>query len=281
MAKKTDKYPEEEKPLLMKIIEFPIKLLTWIFKGLINIIVFLLELSSEHTAWNQQLQQEGEPVGVLAKRRMELKTILALIAVVINADGRVDYEQKSLIRMRMEKEFPRSQIDKWMKVLEDYTQKEFRIDRICKRIEMRFTLPEKIQLMNILCSVACRDTMLTNSEFETLREIGMRIKLPYKTLLSILELNNYITEEEAKQKKRNREQKEEATEWSLNKAYTILELDSDASVKEIKKAYRKLAMLHHPDRLIGMGEEAIESAKRKFQKIQDAYELIKNAKKFS
>ena len=45
--------------------------------------------------------------------------------------------------------------------------------------------------------------------------------------------------------------------------------------EELKKAYRKMAVKHHPDKFNQSGEEQLKAAKEKFQKIQEAYEQIK------
>ena len=58
-------------------------------------------------------------------------------------------------------------------------------------------------------------------------------------------------------------------------AYKVLGLDSKATDAEIKKAYRKMAIKHHPDKFAQMGEAHQKAAKEKFQKLQAAYEKIK------
>ena len=57
---------------------------------------------------------------------------------------------------------------------------------------------------------------------------------------------------------------------SIDDAYEILKVDKDAPKEEIKKAYRKLALLHHPDR--EGGDELI------FRKVGEAYDAIMNPK---
>ena len=58
-------------------------------------------------------------------------------------------------------------------------------------------------------------------------------------------------------------------------AFKVLGIDSSATETEIKKAYRKMAIKHHPDKYNQMGEEHQKAAKEKFQKLQEAYETIK------
>tara|TARA_R100001460_G_scaffold29040_7_gene57895 strand:+ start:3577 stop:4377 length:801 start_codon:yes stop_codon:yes gene_type:complete len=55
----------------------------------------------------------------------------------------------------------------------------------------------------------------------------------------------------------------------MNDPYSVLGVERGASLDDVKKAYRKLTLKHHPDR---GGDEA------KFKEINDAYENIKNPK---
>lgn len=54
--------------------------------------------------------------------------------------------------------------------------------------------------------------------------------------------------------------------------YEILEIERDASQEDIKKAYRKLSLLHHPDKN-GNSQESIN----KIQNINEAYEVLSNS----
>ena len=65
----------------------------------------------------------------------------------------------------------------------------------------------------------------------------------------------------------------------VNAAYKILEIDKTATDNEVKKAYRKMAKKYHPDKLLNLGEEHVEVARRKFQKVQEAYEKIRKERK--
>lgn len=58
--------------------------------------------------------------------------------------------------------------------------------------------------------------------------------------------------------------------------YSILGVSRNASAKEIKSAYRSLAMKYHPDRQGGNTSTATE---QKFKEISEAYEVLSDAKK--
>ncbi len=56
--------------------------------------------------------------------------------------------------------------------------------------------------------------------------------------------------------------------------YNVLELDESAGIDEIKKSYRRLSMMYHPDR-----NKNNPDATAKFQKISEAYETLGDAEK--
>ncbi|MDO8263126.1 MAG: DnaJ domain-containing protein [Gallionella sp.] len=59
----------------------------------------------------------------------------------------------------------------------------------------------------------------------------------------------------------------------MENLYNILGVSPNATAEEIKKAYRSLAMRHHPDRNAHSGSEI------RFNAIKTAYELLSDPKK--
>ena len=58
----------------------------------------------------------------------------------------------------------------------------------------------------------------------------------------------------------------------------MLGINSSATDEEVKKAYRRMAMKYHPDKVEGLGEEVKRNAEAQFREINEAYESIKQAR---
>jgi DnaJ like chaperone protein len=56
--------------------------------------------------------------------------------------------------------------------------------------------------------------------------------------------------------------------------YAVLGIRRSASQEEIKKAYRKLVLQYHPDKVAHLGDEFKALAEERFNQIQQAYQEI-------
>ena len=61
---------------------------------------------------------------------------------------------------------------------------------------------------------------------------------------------------------------------TLSDAYKILEVEPNASIEEIKKAYKAKVKQYHPDLVQNLGREIQELANRKLLEINYAFNLI-------
>ena len=61
--------------------------------------------------------------------------------------------------------------------------------------------------------------------------------------------------------------------------YAVLQLKQDASLDDVKKAYRRLALKYHPDKHATASDDAKKDASIKFQQIGFAYSILSDEKK--
>lgn len=61
--------------------------------------------------------------------------------------------------------------------------------------------------------------------------------------------------------------------------YKILGIDKRATEDEIKKAYRKRALVHHPDRHASANEEEKREQEKKFKEVGEAYAILSDQQK--
>ncbi len=102
------------------------------------------------------------------------------------------------------------------------------------------------------------------------------------------ELKRIIDELNEKKKEDSNKKKQSGTSrnthndetMTFDKAFSVLGLKNNATNDEVKDSYRKKMKEYHPDRVSGLGEELQELAKKKTMEINQAYDFIRNIRKF-
>lgn len=63
--------------------------------------------------------------------------------------------------------------------------------------------------------------------------------------------------------------------------YVVLSLEHDVTTEDIKKAYRRLALVYHPDKHASAAQDVKDNASRRFQQIGFAYAVLSDEKRRS
>jgi DnaJ like chaperone protein len=118
------------------------------------------------------------------------------------------------------------------------------------------TYEQRLQLLAFLCGIAKADGHVSPEEIDALKEIALYMQMAEAEVNSLLNLGGD----------------------SLDEAYKVLEVTPDATDQEVRAAYRKLALKHHPDRVATLGEDVRKAAEEKFQQINNAKEIVYKAR---
>lgn len=187
--------------------------------------------------------------------RFDFPTMLmALSAAVMKADGSVKRVELDYVKGFFNAQFGNQFTREHLQVLKHFLDTgKIPINEICSDIRNRLNIDGRIQLVHYLFSVAKSDGHVDDQEMQTIAQLSNKLGIPAMEFES---LKNMFYR-------------------NADSDYKILGIEPGASDEEVKKAYRKMAISFHPDKVAQMGEAYQKGAKEKFQKIQDAYENIK------
>lgn len=131
-------------------------------------------------------------------------------------------------------------------------------------------------LMVYLISLALADGKIDSSEQTILAEVAMSLGMNRVTLEHLINMVKAQSHFRAGGQGGGGPYSQPNTKQELDLAYKALGVSKDISDKDLKRAYRKLASEHHPDKLMGQGvpEDMIQMATERSQEIHTAYDLI-------
>lgn len=61
---------------------------------------------------------------------------------------------------------------------------------------------------------------------------------------------------------------------ALKQSYELLELEEGATVQQVRKAFRKISIKYHPDKVQANTAEKQQAANEHYRKIVEAYEVV-------
>ena len=179
--------------------------------------------------------------------------LLILTAAVMKADGKVMKSELNFVKDFLAKNFGANNLQNRLDILRQLLYKNIDVYQTCEKIRVSFPYATKLQLLHYLFGIAVADNDCTKAEKDLIERIANLIGLSQADYKSIEAMYFQVTDS----------------------AYVILQVERNATDEEIKRAYKRMCIKYHPDKVAHLGEEAQKAANEKFQEINNAYEQIK------
>ena len=212
------------------------------------------------------IREETPDIKQQRSRNNFLFSLMVLSAHMIQADGKIMHSEMEFMRRFLQRTFgedAKVQGNDILLRLFEYRKQQGeaswrdQIKRACQEISMAMPEAERIQLVTFLAEIAKADGSVATTEVAALRELIAHLGLAPNLAEQLLSLGGTTLEE----------------------AYRVLGLTPDATDAEVRSAYRKLVVEHHPDRVAHLGDDVKEAATKKLQQITEAKELIDKMRK--
>ncbi|MDD2951746.1 MAG: TerB family tellurite resistance protein [Parabacteroides sp.] len=202
------------------------------------------------------------------QRNSFLFSMLVMASYIIRADGKIMHSEMEYVRQFLRRNFGEIAVGQGEEILLKLFDQAKRMDqesgmgfkntiRECgTQIAYSLSYEERLQLLAFLAEIAKSDGNVCAAEIEALKEIAMAMGMSDREVESMLNLQGN----------------------SLDDAYKVLEIESTATDEEVRTAYRRMAVKHHPDKVANLGEDIRKAANEKLQKINEAKERIYKAR---
>ncbi len=194
--------------------------------------------------------------------------LMLLAAHVIQADGRIMHSEMETVRnflrvngfgengVLLGDQLLRKHFDYYKVYGRDAWENQVR--NACFDISSTMPIEHRTALIAFLADIAKADGHIDREEVDAIRFIAANLSLDPAIADQFLATSgNY---------------------GSLDEAYKVFGISSDATDDEVRKAYRKLVLQYHPDKVAHLGEEIKANANRKLQEINKARDLIFQAR---
>lgn len=203
-------------------------------------------------------------------RNSFLFSMLVLSSYIIKADGKIMHSEMNCVRNFLRNNFGEQAVrqgeDILLKLFEMQKQQgattfKETIRKSCVEISFHMNIGQRLQLLDYLIIIAKVDGTVNPEEVYALKEVATYLGLSAQDVDSMLNMEASSNQQ-----------------IGLDEAYKILGISPNATNDEVKAAYRKMALKHHPDRVSTLGDDVREAAEKKFQEINNAKERIYKAR---
>jgi DnaJ like chaperone protein len=207
----------------------------------------------------QQLQLGGGTTGYSGRTTAGgyIMSLLVLASSVMKADGKIVRSELDYVKMFLVHNFGETTAQDAVKLLRDLLKQNIPVNEVCRQIKQNMNYSARLQLLHFLFGIARADSQVEERERLLIAHIAREMGIGDSDFESIQAM--FIR--------------------NVDADYKILEVEKSATDEEVKKAYRRMAMKYHPDKVIHLGDDFQKAAREKFEMVSKAYENIKKERK--
>ena len=206
--------------------------------------------------------------------------LVVLIAAVLKADGVVKMSELNYVKKFLVNNYKEEEGKEILQLLREMVKPGVDIDleHSCKIIKENTSYTDRYHMMDFLFRLTVADLEFAPAEEGIVRYIAKGLGITYSDLTSMFTRHVHSRSGRTGAGKNGQEPPRARKQEYTKDPYKVLGLTSAATDEEVKKAYRKMAMRYHPDRVDSLGEEMKKNATEQFREISEAYETIKTAR---
>ena len=204
-------------------------------------------------------RQFGTKYTPVEERNSFMVSLLVLASAVMKADGRIMKSELEYVKVFLLRNFGPDAAKEASLYLRELLKKDVDIRSVGGQVRGNMNYESRIQLLHFLAGIAQADGIVSPDELVVLREIAAAMGISLNESEAIFAMFDN----------------------GIDAAYRILEIERSATDEEVKRAYKKLAAQHHPDKVASLGADVQKAAEERFKKISEAYEKIKRERGIS